>query len=108
SVALHAAPRSPSGRALRIDVERIERVARRHEQPVALGAAEAEIGGTLGQGDEADGLAGRVENLHPVQLRAAHAPAAPQIAVDVAAKAVGRAVRLGGDESPGLCAPFAV
>src|SRR6516165_11961548 len=97
-VASQALPRSPSRRALRIDVERIERVARGHEQPVALDAAEAEIGGPLGQGDEADGLAGRVENLHSVQLRAAHAPAAPQIAVDVAAEAVGRAIRFGGDE----------
>src|SRR5215831_13534007 len=97
-VASQAVPRSPSRRALRIDVERIERVARRHEQPVALDAAEAEIGGPLGQRDEADGFAARVENFHSVQLRAAHTPAAPQIAVDVAAETVGRAVRLGGDE----------
>src|SRR5262245_65617094 len=88
--------RSPSRRALRIDVERIERVARGHEQPVALDTAEAEIGAALGQRDEADGFTGRVENLHSVQLRAAHAPAAPQIAVDVAAQAVGVAIRLGG------------
>ena len=32
-------------------------------------------------------------------LGAAHAPAAPQIAVDIAAEAVGRAPRLGGDET---------
>src|SRR5262249_48252521 len=90
--------RSPSRRALRVHVERIERMARRHEQPVALDAAEADIGGALGQCDEADGFAGRVENLHAVLLRATHAPAAPQIAVDVAAEAVRRAARLGGDE----------
>src|SRR3984893_6711147 len=101
-VASQAVPHSPSRRALRIDVERIERVARGHEQPVALHTAEAEIGAALGQRDEADGFAGRVENLHPVQLRAAHAPAAPQIAVDVAAQAVGRAVRLGGEDGAGV------
>src|SRR5262245_15570715 len=97
-VSSQAIPRSPSRRALRIHVERIERMARRHEQPVALDAAEADIGGALGQCDEADGFAGRVENLHAVLLRATHAPAAPQIAVDVASEAVRGAARLGGDE----------
>src|SRR5258706_12616659 len=95
-VASQAVPRSPSRRALRIDVERIERMARGYEQPGALDTAEAEIGAALGQRDEADGFAGRVENLHPVQLRAAPAPAAPQIPVDVAAQAVGRSVHPGG------------
>src|SRR5262249_23788665 len=90
--------RSPSRRALRIHVERVERMARRHEYPVALDAAEADIRGALGQCDEADGLAGRVENLHAVLLRATHAPAAPQIAVDVASETIRRAARLGGDE----------
>src|SRR5438445_8888857 len=64
-VASQAVPRSPSRRALRIDVERIERVARGHEQPVALDTAEADIGAALGQRDEADGFAGRDDNLHP-------------------------------------------
>src|SRR5262249_56101762 len=71
--------RSAARRALRIDVERIERVARRHEQPVALDTAEAEIGAALGQRDEADGFAARAENLHPVPLRAPHPPAPPPI-----------------------------
>src|SRR5580704_16083192 len=54
----HAPPASLShrlasapDRALGADIERIERVARRHEQAVALDAAEAEVGGALGQRD---------------------------------------------------------
>src|SRR5262249_2719001 len=49
---------SPASYALRVDVERIDRVARRHEQPVAVAAAEADVGGALGQRYEADRLAG--------------------------------------------------
>jgi hypothetical protein len=63
-------------------------VARRHEQPVAVAAAEADVGGALGQRYEADRLAGGIEHLDAVE-RGAHAPAAPQIAVDVDPKAVG-------------------
>src|SRR4051812_14500747 len=75
-------------------------MARRHEQAIALDAAKANIGAALRQGDKADRLAGRIENLHPVLLRVAHAPAAPQVAVDIDAEAVGRAARLGGDKGP--------
>ena len=54
-------------------------------------AAEAEIGAALGQRDAADHDAvGRVDH-DAVEFGIAHAPAAPQIAVDVAAHAVGRA-----------------
>src|SRR5215472_8213315 len=93
---------STAGRALRVHVERIERMARCHEQPVASGAAEADVGATLGQCNEADWLAGRIENLHPVLLGVAHAPAAPEIAVDVAAEAVGRAARFSRDEGASI------
>ena len=53
---------SPAGRALRVHVERIDRVARRHEQAVALGPTEADIGRALGQRDEANRLAGGIED----------------------------------------------
>src|SRR6185295_107022 len=86
-------PALPALRALAVDVDRVDRMARGHEQPVALDPAEADVGGALGQRDEADRLAGRVEHLHAVQRRA-HAPAAPQIAVDVDAEAVRRLFRL--------------
>jgi hypothetical protein len=73
-------------------------VAGGHEQAVALDAAEADVGATLGQGDEADWLGRRVEHLDAVLLLVAHAPAAPQVAVDIEAEAVGRAAGLGGEE----------
>src|SRR6185295_10375628 len=44
----------PARRALRVDVQRIERLARRHEQAVALHAPEADVGAALGQRDAAD------------------------------------------------------
>src|SRR5436309_4163402 len=40
---------SPASYALRVHVERIDRVARRHEQPVTVAAAEADVGGALRQ-----------------------------------------------------------
>ena len=56
-----------------------------------MAATEADIGAALGQRDAADHDAvGRVDH-DPVEFGIAHAPAAPQIAVDVAAHAVGRA-----------------
>ena len=73
---------SPAGHALRVHVERIDRVARRHEQSVAVTTAEADIGSALGQRYEADRPTGRIEHLDAVE-RWAHAPATPQIAVDV-------------------------
>src|ERR1700737_593081 len=51
-------PSLPARRALGADVERIERLARGHEQAVALEAAEADVGAALGQLDAADELAG--------------------------------------------------
>src|ERR1700732_2670727 len=44
------ARRSAPDRALDAHIERIERVAGRHEQAIALEAAEAQIGGALGEG----------------------------------------------------------
>ncbi len=46
-----------AGRALRVDVKRIKRMRSRHEQAVALGAAETKIGAALRQRDVADRLA---------------------------------------------------
>src|SRR6516164_6364654 len=80
--------RSPPNRALRVDVKRIKRVARRHEQAVALEAAEADIGAALGQRDRSDALAFGVEH-HDAIAPLPGAPTAPQIAIDIAAVAVG-------------------
>src|SRR6266446_2069512 len=85
------APRSPGGSAagdaLRVHVERVQRLARRHEEPDALDPAEAEIGAALREQDAADELTGRVEDRHAVVSLAA-APAAPEIAIRVAAHTV--------------------
>ena len=78
-------------RALRVHIQRVDRLARGHEQAVALQAAEAEVGAALGQGDAADHDAVGREHHDAVEFGIAHAPAAPQIAVDVGAHAVGRA-----------------
>src|SRR5580692_9863144 len=81
----------PAERALGIHIECVDRLARRHEQAVALQAAEADIGAALGQSDAADRLAIRRKDHDAVEFGIAHAPTAPQIAVDVAAHAVWRA-----------------
>src|SRR6266511_6344365 len=51
------APPLTGGRPLRVDVDRVQRLARHHEEAVALGAAEAEVAAGLGQPDAADELA---------------------------------------------------
>src|SRR5262245_53149420 len=86
---------SPTEHALRIDVERIERMARRHEQAVAAQPAEANIGAALGQRDLADALALGVEDHHPI-VALTHAPAAPQVAIDIASEPVRSLIRLAG------------
>src|ERR1700737_439656 len=68
---------------LRLDIDRVQRLARRHEQAVALLAAEAHIGADLRQPDLADPYAIRRENLHTVVALADPARADPDVAVDV-------------------------
>src|SRR5258708_27298632 len=53
-------------RARRLDIDGIERLARRHEQAVALLFAGGGIGGGLGQKGLADGLAIGGADLHAV------------------------------------------
>src|SRR6266446_669042 len=89
--------KSPTYRALRPDIQRIERVARRHEEAVTLDAAEADVGAAFGERDRADPLAVRIEHHDAVEPFAG-APAAPQMAVGVAAEAVRRLGRLAGHE----------
>src|SRR5882672_6827066 len=56
-----AATASAAGHPLRLDKDRIDRGARRHEQAIALPAAETHVGAALGQHDAADHLAVRGE-----------------------------------------------
>src|SRR3954453_19395810 len=82
-------PVSPLPRALRVDVEGVERVAGGDEQAVAFLAAEGEVGAALGQPDAHHQLTFRREHPPPVELRRPDAPADPEIAIDIAAHAVG-------------------
>jgi hypothetical protein len=93
-------PRAGCGSAARdplgLDIEGVDRLARGHEQAVALRAAETHIGAALGQQDAADHRAvGRVDG-DPV-LGLAAGPGAPDVAVRVDTKAVA-AARLGAAE----------
>src|SRR5580692_480340 len=90
---LYRALASARGRALRRGIDRVDRLAPGHEQAVALGAAEADVAAHLGQADAAEQLALRRPHRHPVIAdMAAGIAGSPDIAVDVAADAVGSAV----------------
>src|SRR5262245_30483675 len=69
-----AAPR-PARSALRVYVERIERMACRHKQPIALYAAKTDIGASLGQTNKTDRLTRGIEYFDAVLFLIAHAPA---------------------------------
>src|SRR5437667_12450481 len=89
-------PCSAADGALSLDVERIDRLARRHEEAVALDAAETDVGAALGQHDAADHLAVGGEDGNAV-LGLAAGPGAPQIALGVDPHAIA-AARLGAVE----------
>src|SRR4029434_4435587 len=81
---------------LGLDIEGIHRLARRHEQPVALRAAETHVGAALRQQDAADHRAVGGVDGDPV-LGLAAGPGAPEVAVRVDPQAVA-ATRLGATE----------
>src|ERR1700716_407289 len=70
-------------RALRLDIDRIQRLAGRHEQAISLLAAEADIGAGLGQANLTDARPVRRENLDAVIAIADPARADPDVAIDV-------------------------
>src|SRR5262245_66450841 len=82
--------------ALRCGVERVQRLAAAHEQPVALGPAERDVGAHLGQPDASEELAFGRPHGHAAVTETAPAGVAvarhPDVAVDVAARAVGAAL----------------
>src|ERR1700722_19770260 len=51
---------SARGGTLGVDEDRVDRLARGHEQPIALGSAEADVGAHFGQTNPPDQLAGWV------------------------------------------------
>src|SRR5689334_11717918 len=72
---------------------RVQRLARRHEQAIALRAAEAHVAADLRQANAADELALRGPYRDAaVADRATRVARAPQVAVDVGAHAVGTAL----------------
>src|SRR5690348_10634807 len=88
---LHSAPagkNSAAGHALRLDIKRVDRLARRHEEAVALPAAETHIGAALRQQDAADQIAVRRKHRDSV-LALAAGETAPDIAVGIDADTIG-------------------
>src|SRR5205085_9820562 len=79
--------RSAADSAFGVDVHGVERLARRHEEAVALDPAEAQIGAALRQQDASDHRAIRREDRDAV-MPGASAPAAPKIALHIAAEPV--------------------
>src|SRR5687767_5764215 len=77
--------------ALRRGVERVDRLAARHEQAVAVLPDEAEVRGAFGHQDLADPRAIRSVDVDPVDALAAEPGAAPEISVDVSPDAVVKA-----------------
>jgi len=83
---------SPRTCTLSVDIDRVERLAGRHEQTVTLGAAEADIAANLGQANASHELALRCpDGDAAVADRPAGIARSPQVAVHVAAQAVGAA-----------------
>src|SRR6476620_11667200 len=85
---LRAADTSRDVRADRFHVDRVERLAGRHEQAISSGPAEADVGADLRQQDHPDPLTRRREDVHSVVARSNPAGARPDVAVGVGADAV--------------------
>ena len=77
----------------RVEIHGIERLAGGHEQAVALGPAEADVGADLGKQDQADADAVGGKDVHAVIAGADPAGGGVEVALDVDADAVGEAGR---------------
>src|SRR5579859_1856016 len=75
-------------RAARIDVQRVQRLAGGHEEPIALGTAEADVRAPFRQPNLADARAVGCKDVYPVIARTGPARRGPDVAVDVDAHAV--------------------
>src|SRR5438477_10324974 len=81
-------------RSHRLHRDGVERLARRHKQPVAPGAAEAEVGADFREQDLPDPLALWGEDMYAVVAFAGPARARPDIAVGIRPDAIGQAGQL--------------
>src|ERR1700732_188839 len=86
----HAGCKDPSRhlRTLGLTVNGVERLARRHEQAIPLGAAEAEVCARFWKMNLADQRAVRRENVHSVVSFSSPASSGPDVAVHIAANAI--------------------
>src|ERR1700757_3737304 len=57
-----------SGRAVRLDIERVQGMTRRHVEPVVLRSAKSEVGAALGQANMGERLAFRTEHHDAVEI----------------------------------------
>src|SRR5205823_2643915 len=78
---------SAPGHAFRVYIDRVDRAAGGHHQPIALATAETEVGGALRKANPPDHRGVWSKDNDPV-LGAGHSPAAPEIAPNIAAKSV--------------------
>src|SRR4051812_1187651 len=76
-----------TGSTLDVDVKGVDRPRGGHEEPVAFLPAEAKVGTALRQPDAADQFALGREHDDTIEFLA-HAPAAPEITVDIGAEPV--------------------
>src|SRR5258708_26092312 len=80
------------GRALRVHVQRVERLAGSHEEPVPLGPAKRDVRAGFRETNAAERLAFRIPHCHAaIADIGARVAAAPHISIDVDADAVGGA-----------------
>jgi hypothetical protein len=77
-------------RAARSDVQRVQRLAGRHKQPVALHAAETNVGADLRKQDQADAFSFRGKDVDTVVTGAGPAYAGPDVAIHVCADSISR------------------
>src|SRR5688500_18815275 len=88
--------RSGRRRALRRHVHRVERLARGHEEPVALRTTERDVAADFGKTDPAEQLAVGIPHGDAAVAETATARVAvarhPEVPVDVAARSVGTAL----------------
>ena len=83
------------------DIDRIQRLTRRHEQPVSLGASEADVGAGFRQTDHSNAIPARRDNLN------AGTGASPDVAIGIATNPIGRG-RCAGSGNIDLDETFAI
>src|ERR1044071_9853924 len=84
---------------LGLDVDGVERLAGGHEEAVAFLASETEVGADVRKEDHSDAFAFRRKNVNAVVTVARPAGRGPDVAVDVAADAIGAPIAAYGERA---------